>query len=327
MFSEEARRWLLGGLERLDGLEPLDRQAVLAALATAEMLAGDGNPVGLARRAVEVDLGNTEPGGAACVAHTLLSTLLAAQAQASASTDQADQSHAAGVRALDIAGRLDDPAWTGWAWQGRGNADLIRGDMTAAAQAYESAIEYWAASTCTHPTHIALLGLAVALHISGDGEGATRAVDAMDALDVAASKLHARGPGEPMSWTAMARTLTLTAAHDLKGARTALAEALRSIERSVSRPRDATLVTAAVVALEIGDGERASRLLAAATTFDRRPERTFFIRSQWGFVLYRHYLPIVRASLTPDIARRCRAEGAAMSTSDAMAHAWELTVV
>ncbi|MCI0347464.1 MAG: hypothetical protein L0221_18815, partial [Chloroflexi bacterium] len=58
----------------------------------------------------------------------------------------------------------------------------------------------------------------------------------------------------------------------------------------------------------------AARLLAASAAEG-------IILNPSAYVLYRHWLPKVRAELPPDAARRLRDEGRAMSLDDALEYA------
>lgn len=73
------------------------------------------------------------------------------------------------------------------------------------------------------------------------------------------------------------------------------------------------VVYGGLVAAALGYWEKAARLLGAAM------QPGIILRSS-GYALYRHWLPTVRANLEPDLARRLRDEGRAMSLDQAIAY-------
>jgi hypothetical protein len=81
------------------------------------------------------------------------------------------------------------------------------------------------------------------------------------------------------------------------------------------------LGSAASVFAQSGDPERAARLLAfvRAETIGRGGA----VRSPTMYLLYRHDVRRVRATLPPDVSERCRAEGAKMTDDEAVATAFE----
>lgn len=70
-----------------------------------------------------------------------------------------------------------------------------------------------------------------------------------------------------------------------------------------------------------GRPERAGRLLAAARHLGGAADLAIPFRSPASWALYRHYLPIVRAALGPQNARRARNEGRAMTLDEALRYA------
>ncbi len=77
----------------------------------------------------------------------------------------------------------------------------------------------------------------------------------------------------------------------------------------------------AVVEQLRGRPERAGRLLAAARHLGGAADLPIPFRTPASWALYRHYLPIVRAALGPDEARRAREGGRAMTLDAALAYA------
>jgi len=77
----------------------------------------------------------------------------------------------------------------------------------------------------------------------------------------------------------------------------------------------------AVVEQLRGRPERAGRPLAAARHLGGAADLPIPFRTPASWALYRHYLPIVRAALGPDEARRAREGGRAMTLDAALAYA------
>ncbi len=163
---------------------------------------------------------------------------------------------------------------------------------------------------------------AVISHLLGDD-------DASLASAAEAERLLARGPG--VRW---APTQALSAAAGIAVAAAAAGEA----QRAHSHARDQllgaqatgdplllndALITCAVVVFVGGhDVESAARLLAAArATAVTAGGAGAGFGAPTGYALYRHYVPIVRRALDPEVARRRRREGQLMSSDEAVRYA------
>jgi predicted ATPase len=147
-------------------------------------------------------------------------------------------------------------------------------------------------------------GLAFALHLLGDHEGAEAdiALDAPEGLDVVFGG-HARH---------LLLALTAAARHRFRDAHRELGAAVALVRR-YHYPltlNDCAVVAGAIAALE-GRLERACVLLAAVA--DRSSVRT---PEMWA--VYLHYRGIVRAGLDAETIRRCRGEARALELERAL---------
>jgi len=70
-----------------------------------------------------------------------------------------------------------------------------------------------------------------------------------------------------------------------------------------------------------GRPDRAGRLLAASRTLGGARGKEIPFRTPASVSLYRHYLPLVRAALGRDEARRARDGGQSMSLDEALSYA------
>jgi predicted ATPase/class 3 adenylate cyclase len=191
----------------------------------------------------------------------------------------------------------------------RGVLEWVLGDARAALEAF-------AAQATGAPDDSPHLMLATAAHIAGDN---ARAKDsAMRGMDWATST----------PWSARflpSLAVALAGAGDLAGARDLLLGELARFERTggMSGDLEAIVVGFAALAFLSGDPARASRLLGwvRSRTFDAG----LVLPSPPGYALYDHYVGLVRQTLDRDEARRCLAEGRAMSQDLAIALAREGT--
>ena len=103
-----------------------------------------------------------------------------------------------------------------------------------------------------------------------------------------------------------------------------LRDAIRDLGRvGIPLVENHLLSIIAVVEHLRGRSERGGRLFAAARHLAGATKRQIPFRTPGSLSLYRHYLPVIRAALGPDEARRARDEGQSMTLEVALAYALE----
>jgi hypothetical protein len=164
----------------------------------------------------------------------------------------------------------------------------------------------------------ALVGLAVSYHLLGETDQALQAA------------LQFRASGGLQVWraTLSAMAIDVTPALAAGGKAEIAAEVLREATQTVRRlgtplAENHLLSMFAYVEHLRGRPLRASRLLGATRHLGGAAGLQIPFRTPASWALYRHYLPLVRAALEPDEARRARDEGRAMSLDEALTYALE----
>ena len=204
----------------------------------------------------------------------------------------------------------------------RGEAAMAWGEYALARDSYDTATTL---APDFYMTYWGRAGTSLACHLLGEDEDALRwAVDAMARTGVMVSLqpppvvLEAGFPAQEPFLNLLARfshALALTGVGRLDDAMQTLREHLTIMERTrIPGGIETSLIALAAIALQRGDPEKASRLLAKAAAG---------IRNLSAGAALRHYVHLVRQALDRETARRCRAEGAAMSIDEALAYALE----
>jgi predicted ATPase/class 3 adenylate cyclase len=294
---EEAKRWLNIALEHEAELEPEPRLELLAAADLAALWrqdletfkpwarGEDWGTSGLADRCILVGL--------------QVEGIFAAFLNPEESLRIADEG-------LRLAESGLPSVWAGAMLIVRGQALTNLGDLAEAVEAYREAEQrtelrayprWWGAMEQTAPLHmLGEHGLAL--------EAATRAqsLEGRRAFGLV---------GEGANGCMLA--LATAANGDPDRAEDILAGLVESVRRTnVPAVFETCIATFAWVAAVRGEFERASRLLGASGGILRSPALA---------ALQRHYVRIVRSALDAETARRCRAEGSAMSRDEAIAEA------
>jgi predicted ATPase len=317
--AEEGHRRFHDALRNEERLSKDERAACHAVLAVGSFIALEIElPIEEASRAIDLAGGRETP-----------FLVIALNARAFANSVQgafpgADPHFAADARrdtrAAVAAARSGMPAeWKAYAelfgWMIESNL----GDARAAARWARACTE--TCSVAEDPEWLrraALAGLAVSHHLLGETDEALRAAVRFGACsDVVDS---------PLGWGTSAFEVTpaLVAGGQNEVAFQVLRDAARDVRRGdTPLAGNHVLSVIAVVEQLRGHPERAGRLLAAARHLGGATNLPIPFRTPASVSFYRHYLPIVRATLGPDEARRARDDGRTMTLDDALAYALE----
>jgi predicted ATPase len=317
--AEEGHRRFYDALRNEERLSKDERAACHAVLAVGSFIALEIElPIEEASRAIDLAGGRETP-----------FLVIALNARAFANSVQgafpgADPHFAADARrdtrAAVAAARSGMPAeWKAYAelfgWMIESNL----GDARAAARWARACTE--TCSVAEDPEWLrraALAGLAVSHHLLGETDEALRAAVRFGACsDVVDS---------PLGWGTSAFEVTpaLVAGGQNEVAFQVLRDAARDVRRGdTPLAGNHVLSVIAVVEQLRGHPERAGRLLAAARHLGGATNLPIPFRTPASVSFYRHYLPIVRATLGPDEARRARDDGRTMTLDDALAYALE----
>ena len=161
-----------------------------------------------------------------------------------------------------------------------------------------------------------VIGQAVSHHLLGETDEAIRAALRARAIPVSP---YGRIEGQVM---AIEVAPALAAGGDEELAKQVLRDATLMVRRLGTPLAENHLLSMfAYVEYLRGRPERAGRLLGAARYLAGAADLPVPFRTPGSMSLYRHYLPIVRAALGPDEARRARNEGRAMTLDGALAYA------
>ena len=196
--------------------------------------------------------------------------------------------------------------WSGLMHLVRGEALTNLGDLTGAVDAYREAEE--SAEPWGYARWWGAFGQALPLHMLGQYGLALEAATRARGLE---GRYRTGLSGEIIDGCGLA--LATAADGDPNRAEVILAELIESVRRTnIPALVESCLAAFGWVAAIRGEFERASRLLAACGGYVRTPSL---------FALDRYYIRIVRNALDSETARRCRAEGSAMSRDEAIAEA------
>lgn len=160
----------------------------------------------------------------------------------------------------------------------------------------------------------ALTKLTASLHMLGRAESALAA--ALRALDQFAIPDFSRQAMADGWMVELAPALYAGGRRDL--AARLLSRGVTSMRRNgVDLAPNQLLEAAAILEYLRGQPERAARLMGAARSVGGADREVMAFRTPASMALYRHYLPFVRAALSPEAAQAAREEGRAMSLDEA----------
>ena len=144
--------------------------------------------------------------------------------------------------------------------------------------------------------------LALVLHLLGDPE----------ALELAARALERAELPDATAISVCALALELAARGDATAARHEMGSAMPDVRRCNTMLQSTVLISAAGVAIYGDDHPRAARWLASASAIGA------IFSSPYGVMLYRQFVPLVRAALPSEEAHTLRAEGRLLPLGDAL---------
>jgi hypothetical protein len=207
------------------------------------------------------------------------------------------------------------PAWRAFFQSIAADTEINLGDHDAAARWAEASVRnceeadwrLWVLGS-------ALTKLTVAFHMLGRTEAAlAAALRALEQFRVPAFSRQAMADG----WT-----VELAPALFAGGRREIAGEVLRrgalSMRRNgVDLAPNQLLGAAAIIEHLRGEPVRSARLMGAARSAGGADQELMAFRTPASMALYRRYLPLVRASLTPEAARHARDAGRAMTMDEA----------
>ena len=317
---EEGRRWLfeaLRGGDRLARVEAVACHAMLAGIAmtgldrdktwehanrAVELAAGEASPflvVALGRRAFGTSILASAPGADRALAVDARRDIDAALATARSSLPTEWQLQALALSAM---------------------TEMNLGDLRAAVLHWTALLELCGEAAEPHSLmSLALPALSVSLHLVGNND---------EAMRISLRALESRNPVRAFFSFADSYFTEMTPALVAGGREQIACGVLRDAIRDVRRiglplVENHLLSIVAVVEHLRGRPERAGRLLAVARHLSGATRRQIPFRTPGSLSLYRHYLPVIRAALGPDEARRARDEGQAMTLEVALAYALE----
>jgi predicted ATPase/class 3 adenylate cyclase len=297
------------------GLDHDERIDFAAAALSNAIGAFDPRGAEIGDRAAEL-AGDAVTGGAACL-WLSRGAVIAIRAAYSGDEALAAEALANTERSIEIA-RSVSPAWTSLclamaAWT---NLTLFR-----PREAYEAIRESMPLYTDDTIVTAELYG-ATAAHIVGDHDSAVRWSESVLGRTDDSGNWFGLGPG----WFSLAATgpaVAFAGVGDLDRARSILTESFEAGHRfGNTGVRGSNITAAAAIAAIAGDHRRAG--LIFAWVFANTYARGLPNGSPAAWVLYRHYVPIVRAALGPDEAHRIRDEGARLSADEAFRLASEV---
>ena len=207
----------------------------------------------------------------------------------------------------------------------RGEAAMAWGEYALARDSYEAATSL---APDFYMTYWGRAGTSLACHLLGEDQDALRwAVDSVARTGVlmimqpppvvlreATTGFQAQEPFLNLL-ARFSHALALTGVERLDDATQTLREHLTITERTrIPGGIETSLIAFAAIALQRGESEKASRLLAKAASG---------IRNLSAGAALRHYVRLVRQALDQETAHRCRDEGLAMTIDEALAYALE----
>ena len=223
-------------------------------------------------------------------------------------------------RSIAMASAGMHPSWRAGAAHISGQVESNLGDIGAATRWYEEVAlsrHGFAASSVLLP--LGLAGLSVTQHLLGHTEAALRA-----ALDYEACQTLTLSALPWFQAAAIEIAPALVAGGQQAHAFALLREAEKSV-RKLGLPlgENHLLCITGVVEYLRGNPDRAARLLAASRRVAGAADRFIQFRTPGHWALYRHYQPLVRATLGAELGVREREEGQTMSMDEALAYAMQ----
>jgi len=304
-------RWV----DSATGLSEDERVAFAAAALANAIGAFDPRGEEVADRAVALT-GDTMSGAAASV-WLARGGVLAIRAAYSGDDQLTEEALADTERAIGISRRVG-PGWTGFCLVMGGWTHLTLGQPRDAYELIREAIPLYTDDTVVS----AELYGATAAHIVGDHESAVRWSESVLGRRDDTGNWFGLGQG----WfvlKASGPAVALAGAGDVDRGRAIVAECFAtSRQYGNTNAQGSHMTAAASIAAITGDHERAGRILA--WLFANTYARGLANGSPAAWVLYRHYVPIIRATLGSDDARRVRADGVALSDDEALRLALEV---
>jgi predicted ATPase/class 3 adenylate cyclase len=306
-YFDEGRRWLTAAINN-GNLDPVQLVSAYAGLTACSVMRVDGQTREFALKAIENDVESPHKSLALGLGTILTSVVAEYSRDAKAVAECRDWTR----RAIEV-GTRSGPAWRAFALVVAGQIELILRDIPAADAYLTEALDAW------HEPSISVVGcasaLAVSRHILGDSAGsllaARRGADVEDEWWRPGLGSNSLG-------------LALAGSGDMAGASRALASSIRNaLDWGVGIWLNEALLFSGAVAFIGGDGERASRLLAAGRHLGGAPQMATPFRTGHSYALYLHYIPLVREAIGPGRAHRTRAEGRGMSVAEATEYALE----
>ena len=297
---EEAARWLRGALDRSESLDPNLVVACLAWLTRASMTMMTNDTVQLARSATKVE--GVSATGPMALIWGYLTTM--AGSRAAALGDPHDPVFENALTQALAAHTSPD------SWRVMALAACASGLVTVGrwAEAVELAEECRSVAGITDDEFLAVPAahgiLIVAWHLLG-----------ADDRSFAAAKRGLHRAADANRWAAY-EGVALAAHGEIRQARARAVESLEATkERNIPLSSAEVLINLGAIEALAGTFERAGVLLAAGRSLGRGYPGGF--RSPLSYALYAHYVPVVREHLAPDVARRARDQGEAMTLEQA----------
>jgi tetratricopeptide (TPR) repeat protein len=293
----EAKRWLDVALDHEADVEPEQRLELLAAVHVAALARIDREAF---RPWARAQAWGTSGLADRCI---LIGLYVESAFNAVRNPEEALQIADEGLRLAETG---LPSVWSGAMLTMRGQALTNLGDLTGAIAAYRKAEQ--GAELQGYPRWFATVEQTIPLHLLGEHGPALEAAVRAQGLE---GRRVIPGFGEVLNGCMLALA---TAANGHPDRAEHVLAGLIERERRTNIPAlfESWVGAYAWVAAINGEFERASRLLAASGSI---------YRTATGFALNRYYIRKVRDALDGDTARRCRAEGSAMSREDAIAEA------
>lgn len=314
----EGERVLLDVIEHAGALPVEDRIRVHAAYMWT-VGTSLNREAGRKHATLVIELSEDEPSDVRILAYAIRAffTSIAASAPG-APHGLVEQARRDGAEATRLAALHPDREWLIRAKVMRAMSEETLNDQAEAEREYLSVYELIVEDPAQHPQiDQVIAGLTVSRHIQGK---------AAEALDAAISGLTRIGQHRynysRLMQAELAPALVSGGHEDIA------CELIRDAVEFVRQPgmplsENHVLGMAGVVEFLRGRPERAARLLAASRTLSGAQATEIPFRTPGAVALYSHYLPLVRASLDGDLARKLRAEGRAMTREEALRDAAE----
>jgi len=314
--SEVGHQWLQKVIQHPEKLSSAEQLGCYSVLSFTSALRTDGAALEHASRAIELARGR--PSGYLVVAlgqRALMLAISAVMTRDDGAAAEARRTAAAGI-ATARAGL--EKLWLAYAHQMRGQVELSLRDERSSVDSFGQAVE-----ACEMSEEFAVIAawahanLSVAHHVLGEHEKALRAAQRAEThLErISGYLLRIIIPLETVP------SLAAGGARDAAYAK--MQEALRDTTRTEPLYVNALLILTGTLAFLAGAAERAGRLLATGRHVGAAAQLAVPFSSPPNAALYRYYVPLVRAALGVDGARRAAAEGREMTSEQAVAYALE----